>query len=40
MNEKYLPLPLIADGCQTRANEKDILWIISYDGYLFVIEVK
>jgi hypothetical protein len=40
MNEKYLPLPLIADACQTRNHHSDVVWIISYDGYLFAIEPK
>lgn len=40
MNEKILPLPLIADGCQIRSNNMDTIWIVSYDGYLFQIVIK
>lgn len=40
MNEKYLPLPNISDACQMRINEMDVLWGVTYDGYLFEVDLQ
>ena len=39
MDESSLHLPKIADACQTRTGNKDQIWSISYDGFLFQIEL-
>ena len=40
MNDKYLPLPTIADACQVRIGEVDYVWGITYDGFIFEVKVK
>jgi hypothetical protein len=37
MNRNFLPLPVIADACQTRVGEIDCVWGVTYDGILFCV---
>ena len=40
MNERHLPLPKIADACQVRVAGVDLVWGITYEGYLFEVRIK
>lgn len=40
MDEKFLPLPLIADACQNKTGGSDWVWGVTYTGFVFAINLK
>jgi hypothetical protein len=40
LSETSLPLAAIADVCASSANNLDSLWGVTYDGFLFTLELK